>query len=92
MRFKVQRTVLDDPTLRPYPDSTSGPNPIQRGEDGWWYVEISTLADLMAFTAVHGELVIGTDGVDHYLEIYDGRREKDGMSPTGVMDQVSESD
>jgi hypothetical protein len=46
----------------------------------------------MAFTAVHGELVIGTDGVDHYLEIYDGRREKDGMSPTGVMDQVSESD
>ena len=92
MRFKVQRTVLDDPTLRPYPDSTSGPNPIQRGEDDRWYVEISTLADLMAFTAVHGELVIGTDGVDHYLEIYDGRREKDGMSPTGVMDQVSESD
>jgi len=80
MRFKVQRTVLDNPTLRPYADSAAGPNPGQRGQDDWWYVEIETLADLLAFTEAHGELVIGSHGTDHYLEIYDARREEEGTS------------
>ena len=76
MRFKVQRTLLDNPALRPYANSVAGPNPLQLGDEDWWYVEIATLAELIAFAAVHGELVIGTDGTNHYLEIYDGRREE----------------
>jgi hypothetical protein len=76
MRFKVQRTLLADPTLRPFANGTEGPNPIQGGDDRWWYVEIATLEELMAFTEQHGELVIGTDGTDHYLEIYDSSRER----------------
>lgn len=81
MRFKLKRTLLNNPTLRPYADSATGPNPVQRGEEDWWYVELTTLAELLAFARAHGELVIGTDGTDHYLEIYDGRREVDDPVP-----------
>jgi len=92
MRFKVQRTLLNDPTVRPYVDNAAGPNPVQRGEEDWWYVEISTLAELLAFARTHGELVIGTDGTDHYLEIYDGRREEvDGSQTEPLNHSVSES-
>ena len=75
MRFKVQRTMLEDATQLPYANTPPGPNPVQRGEDDAWYVDIADLADLLAFALRHGELLIGTDGVEHYIEIYDGKRE-----------------
>jgi hypothetical protein len=81
MRFKVRRTVLEDPTLRPYANSADGPNAVQRGEDEFWYVEIPDLPALLEFTNVHGELVIGTDGIDHYIEIYDAKREGKAAVP-----------
>jgi hypothetical protein len=75
MRFKVQRTLLENPTLKPYRNGVAGPNAVQRGEEDYWYVEIPDLEALIEFSQVHGELVIGSDGFDHYLEIYDTRRE-----------------
>lgn len=75
MRFKVQRTFLHDTTQQPFATSAAGPNATQRNDDGTWYVEIADLAELMAFTLEHGELVVGTDGVEQYIEIYDAKRE-----------------
>jgi len=85
MRFKVQRTLLADPTLQPFTDSFAAPNAMQRGEDDAWYVEIADLAALLAFALRHGELVIGTDGVDHYIEIYDAAREGH-VAPPGTIE------
>ena len=81
MRFKVKRTQLDDPTARPYADTRAGPNPTQRVGGGEWDVEIATLEALMVFIRKHGEVVIGTDGTDVYLEIYDAYRESDPEGP-----------
>jgi len=74
MRFKVQRTLLDNSTRPPFADSAVGANAVQ-AKDSDWHVEIADLDALLAFTLQHGELVTGTDGVDHYIEIYDADRE-----------------
>ncbi len=77
MRFKVKRTWLDDPTARPYTDTPAGPNPAQPGQHSEWYVDLPSLDALMAFVLEHGGLVVGTDGGEHYLELYDAYRESD---------------
>ena len=33
MRFKAQRTLLADPTLRPFANGVEGPNPLWAGDD-----------------------------------------------------------
>jgi len=75
MRFKVKRTFLDDPTQLPFSVNGASEGATQRGEDGAWYVDIADLPQLMAFALQHGELILGTDGTDSYIEIYDADRE-----------------
>ena len=69
MRFKVQRTLLADPTLRPFANGVEGLNPLWAGDDRRGDVEITSLDERMAFSQLHGELVIGTESTEHYAEI-----------------------
>jgi hypothetical protein len=77
MKFKVKRTALDDPTARPYADAGPDPTPPRTPLDPGWTVEIDSLDALMAFVLQHGEVILGTDGTEAYLEIYDAYRESD---------------
>lgn len=73
MRFRLITTSIIDaePILIKYPQLKDKVEIV----DGDAYVEVESAEELMEFAKLSGEIVVGEDFKEPFIEIYDGYRE-----------------